>query len=271
MHWLRPVPPIDNGKAQLRIVDPDTLDIVVAGGRQRPGAKETRAGGGLQIRGGRMRITGIMQPHQIGVIDADISGSVPEAIALLREPRLGLLDRHPIDLKDPAGQASVKLAVTVPLEAKVTMNDVAIRAQAHLDGVHLAAIVAGRDLDQGVFDLDANPDGLKLNGQASVAAIPLRRRRDDGFPCRSADTGGADDNRVGAAEFRPACRGGIERDVGAERSHANERDVHRTPQRFQRSRGHGRSDRRGADDCAAGVAQAARHRGQGERPAGAGS
>jgi hypothetical protein len=173
VHWLRPVPPIDNGKAQLRIVNPDTLDIVVASGRQRQSLKETKASGGLQIRGGRMRITGIMQPHQVGVIDADISGSVPDAIALLREPRLGLLDRHPIDLKDPAGQASVKLAVTVPLEAKVTMNDIAIRAQAHLEGVHLGAIVAGRDLDQGVFDLDANPDGLKLNGQASVAGIPL--------------------------------------------------------------------------------------------------
>ncbi len=172
VHWLRPVPPIDNGKAQLRIVDPDTLDIIVAGGHQRSSLKDTK-GGGQQIRSGRMRITGLMQAHQIGVIDADISSSVPEAIALLREPRLGLLDRHPIDLKDPAGQASVKLAVTVPLEARVTMNDVAIRAQAHLEGVHLAGIVAGRDLDQGVFDLDANPDGLKLIGQASVAAIPL--------------------------------------------------------------------------------------------------
>ena len=224
VHWLRPVPPIDNGKAQLRIIDPDTLEIVVAGGHQRSSLKDTK-GGGQQIRSGRMRITGIMQPHQVGVIDADISSSVPEAIALLREPRLGLLDRHPIDLKDPAGQASVKLAVTVPLEAEVTMNDVAIRAQAHLEGVHLAGIVAGRDLDQGVFDLDANADGLKLNGQASVAAIP-RTWRDDGFPCRAAHTGVADNNCVGAAELRPACRGGIERDVGAERSHADERDVH---------------------------------------------
>ena len=33
------------------------------------------------------------------------------------------------------------------------MDDIAIQAQAHLEGVHLGALVAGRDLDQGVFDL----------------------------------------------------------------------------------------------------------------------
>ena len=34
VNWLRPVPPIDNGRAQLRILDPDTLEIIVTGGRQ---------------------------------------------------------------------------------------------------------------------------------------------------------------------------------------------------------------------------------------------
>ena len=47
-------------------------------------------------------------------------------------------------------------------------------AQAHLDGVHLGALVAGRDLDQGVFDLSANPDGMKLNGRALLASIPSK-------------------------------------------------------------------------------------------------
>jgi hypothetical protein len=170
VHWLRPIPPIDNGQAQLRILDPDTLEIVVASGRQ----MQRNQRGGLQIRGGRMRITGIMQAHQVATINAEIAGPVPDAIALLREPRLALLDRHPIDLKDPAGQATVKLTLGVPLELNVTLDSIAIRAQAHLEGVHLGAIAAGRDLDQGVLDLDANPDGLKVNGRALLASIPAR-------------------------------------------------------------------------------------------------
>ena len=54
-----------------------------------------------------------------------------------------MLDKHPVDLRDPAGQADVKLSVQLPLDNKVKMDDIAIRAQAHLDGVHLGDIAAG--------------------------------------------------------------------------------------------------------------------------------
>lgn len=171
VHWLRPVPPIDNGRAQLRIIDPDTLEIVVATGRQEL-RNQKGAARGLRLLGGSMRISGIMQPHQSGVIDANVTGSLPDALALLHEPRLKLLDRHPIDLKDPSGQVGVKLAVTLPLERDVSMDDVTIHAQAHLDDVHLSSVVARRDLDQGAFDLDANVDGMKLSGKGLLESIP---------------------------------------------------------------------------------------------------
>ncbi len=206
MNWLRPVPPIDNGQAQLRIIDPDTLEIVVTGGRQRLRGQKEGSAGGLQIRGGRVRITGIMQPHQVGAIEADIAGPLPDALALLREPRLGLLDRHPIELKDPAGQATVKLDLTVPLESSVRMDDIAVQVQAHLDGVHLGAVAAGRDLDQGVFDLSANPDGMKLNGRALLAVDPGEAGRGDGLPRRSADAGGAERDRVRRSRTRGSLR-----------------------------------------------------------------
>ena len=170
--WLRPVPPIENGVAQLRILDPDRLEIAVASGRERLQTPKPDSGnGGLQIRDGRVRITGIMEPHQVAAIDANIAGSVPDTIALLREPRLGLLDRHPIDLKNPAGQATVKLALSIPLERAVRMDDISVHVVSHLEGVHLGGVVAGRDLDQGVLDLDASMDGLKVNGRALLAAI----------------------------------------------------------------------------------------------------
>ena len=170
VHWLRPVPPIDNGQAQLRILDPDTLEIAVTGGRERIRNQP----GNLQIRSGRVRITGIMQSHQIGVIDADITGPLPDALALLREPRLALLDRHPMDLQNPAGQVAVRLGLTVPLEDSVRMDDIAVQAQARLDGIHLTALAAGLDLDQGTFDLTANPEGMKLGGRGLLGQIPAK-------------------------------------------------------------------------------------------------
>ena len=47
------VPPIDNGQAQLRILDPDTLEISVTGGRQRLPNQKEASPAGLQIRSGQ--------------------------------------------------------------------------------------------------------------------------------------------------------------------------------------------------------------------------
>jgi hypothetical protein len=174
VHWLRPVPPIDNGQAQLRIVDPDTLDIIVTGGRQRLRNQREGSAAGLQIRSGSMRITGLMRSHQLGVIEADVSGTLADSLTLLREPRLQLLDRHPIELSNPSGQVAVKLRLSVPLEDNVTMDAIPVQVQARLDAVHLGRLVAGRDLDQGTLDLTANNDGMKVNGRALLAAIPAK-------------------------------------------------------------------------------------------------
>ena len=174
VYWLRPISPIVDGRAQLRIVDPDTMDIIVASGRQSAPSQKPAAGGALQLRGGRMRITGLTQRDQNSTIDADIAGSLPDALALLRAPRLALLDRHPIPLNNPTGQVTVKLHIGLPLANNVQMDDIAIHAQGHLEDVHLSGVVAGYDLDRGVLDLDVTDDGLKLNGQALLASIPAK-------------------------------------------------------------------------------------------------
>ena len=69
-------------------------------------------------------------------------GPARRAEKVRREPRLTLLDHTPIELKDPAGTASVKLALTVPLENSVRMDDITVRAQAHASLVRLT----GEDL-----------------------------------------------------------------------------------------------------------------------------
>ena len=174
VYWLRPMPPIEDGRAQLRIVDPDTIDIIVASGRQSMRGLNDTSGTGLQIHSGRMHITGLTVRDQVSTIDAELSGSLVAALAVLRAPRLTLLDREPLALNNPAGDVSVKLSIGLPLEHDVQMDDITVHAQSHLDGVHLSGVVAGHDLDRGVLDLDVTNDGLKLNGQALVASIPAK-------------------------------------------------------------------------------------------------
>ena len=179
VHWLRPVPPVENGVARLDIVNPDTLEIAITAGRQ--ALASGRPEGGLKVQSGTMRITGILQKDQVGVVDARIAGPIADAIGLLSEKRLHLFDRFPVELKNPAGRLAGQLVVSIPLEDKVRIEQIPIRAVLRLSDAHLAGIAAGHDLDHGDLDLVATADGLKLSGQAEIATIPTTLDADFDF------------------------------------------------------------------------------------------
>ena len=94
-------------------------------------------------------------------------------MTLLREPRLNLLSKHAVSLKDPAGEVVATIGVTLPLDDRITMDDVAINIGAHVDKAFLGDVVAGHDLSGGALDVAANDDGLTVKGQAILTGIPV--------------------------------------------------------------------------------------------------
>jgi hypothetical protein len=120
-----------------------------------------------------VRLTGIAAKHQFADIDADLAGPLVDVLTVLRHPRIKLLDRRPVQMDNPAGKLTGKLSVGhMPLEDKMTMDDLQIHAVTHLTEVHLGGIAAGKDLDRGTLDLDAGNDGLTVKGTADLAGIP---------------------------------------------------------------------------------------------------
>jgi len=175
--WLKPVPPIEHVDGHLTITNPDIIDIAIDSGIQAGGSQ-----GGVRFSNGGVRLTGIAGRHQFADINADIAGPLADLLHTLSNPRLKLLSRQPIQLKDPAGSLAGHLTVAhLPLEDSVSMDDVAISTRAHLVGVHLGGIAAGRDIDRGVLDLTASNDGLSLGGTAQLAHIPTRLQVDMDF------------------------------------------------------------------------------------------
>ncbi len=160
--WLKPIPPIEHGRARVRIESPDALDVAISSGDQ----------GGLKITNGNIRITGLSRSHQIGAINVDLDGGLSDTLSLLNHPRLKLLSRRKLDLTNPAGRVRAKLSVTLPLEAKVDMDDIVIGATAALTDVHLENVVAGKMLDRGDLALQVDGNGLKLDGTGNLATIP---------------------------------------------------------------------------------------------------
>lgn len=166
VHWLRPAPPVEHGRAHIRIVDPETIDVDILGGQQRVGARTP-----IAIGGGLLHMTGMEQKHQFADLAIRASGPFADVVALLKEPRLQLLSKHPIDLRKPAGDAAVSLRVSFPMENKVTMDDVGIGVTAHLRQGHLTDVAAGRDLDNAELDVVANKDQLTLKGTGQIGGI----------------------------------------------------------------------------------------------------
>ena len=166
--WMDGIPAVEQADFSLHLVDPDTLDIHMASARQTiPDAPD------LLIKDGRMRITGLSVKDQSTVIHTQVVGSVASVLALLRQPRLHLLSDHPIGLKTGGGEAAATLDFQFPLQDKLSIDDVRIKAAAHLTKLRLLDVADGHQLDGGVFDLDIDKDGLALKGQGSLAAIPV--------------------------------------------------------------------------------------------------
>jgi hypothetical protein len=167
--WIDNIPAVEQTDFHLHLVDPDTLDIRVSTAHQR-----IRGGGpDLLIKDGQMRITGLSLRDQIAVIRTEVDGPIASALTLLKEPRLHLLSAHPIALKIGGGDASATLDFQFPLENKLQIDDVRIHADAHLTKVRVLDIAGGQGLDDGVFDLGIDKDGLSLKGQGTAAAVPV--------------------------------------------------------------------------------------------------
>ncbi len=165
-HWLRPVPPIEHGEAKVVFVDPDTLDVIATSG--------TQAATKLALRSARVRFTGLAGHDQFIAIDSQIAGPFADTLQLLRHPKIKLLDRRPLALRDPAGDINTRLTVALPLKNDLDIDNVALHAVGTLTGGHLGGIAAGRDLDRAMLTVDVGNDGLTLSGTADIAAIPTQ-------------------------------------------------------------------------------------------------
>ena len=199
--WLRPVPPIEHAAARLSITSPDSLDIAIPTGRQ----------GTMELKDGLVRITGLSKQDQFLAVNADASGGVPELLTLLKNPRLNLLSKKPIPVRNPSGSFAGRLNVKLPLNEDLKFDQVTIGAQAHLARLNLGGIVAHRNLEHGELDLQASSDALDIKGSATIAgidaAIAVGMDFRDGPPGqvveRASATGRATPRQLGNAGFDP--------------------------------------------------------------------
>ncbi len=162
--WLRPVPPITHAHAVLVWQNPDVLSITATGARQ----------GAILEKSASMRITGLAGKDQVGFIDSDLAGPLSDVLGVLKNPRLKLLSKRPLSFTDPSGSVTAHLSVRMPLEAKVTIERIAIHATGQVANTHLGNVAADRDVDDGTFTFDVDNSGMTIGGPAKFDQIPAQ-------------------------------------------------------------------------------------------------
>ncbi len=170
--WLKPVPPVLKAAGRMDIEGPDALRVTLQSGEQ----------DGVSVEPGSfIRITGLQVRHQFGDIDLGLSGPLADTLHILEHPRLSVLSRGGIEIVDPAGAMQAHMTLHVPLEDRVTMDDIPLAASATLTGVHLGRIVGGRDLDRAALLAKVTGNGLGITGNGTVSGIAAKLALDMDF------------------------------------------------------------------------------------------
>lgn len=176
IHWLRPIAPLHDVDAHLDATSLSTLTLSFKNGWQ-PTTRTVKsvgvAGSGrLTALPGGMIISDLDKKDQTGTITVGLAGDLRDHVALLSEPRLHVLSRHPLPFTHPQGYGVVNFTLTLPLVAKVSTDDMTLEGHAHLTHVSLERVAMGRGVSDGALDSDVTMHGMKFVGKGAFSHIP---------------------------------------------------------------------------------------------------
>ncbi len=166
VHFLRPLPPVQGVDATVRL-GPRRLDVTASGGRLR----------GLTVPRATVALTHLHRPREERLqADVTVTGPVRDALHVINQPPLRLLQGVSLPLARVQGSAETRLKVTVPLAAPVRFAQVDLDVASTLRGVVLPGMALGQDVRNGHFRLTANRQRVALTGRATVVGAPARVR-----------------------------------------------------------------------------------------------
>lgn len=185
LHWLRPIAAMEDVNAHLTFTDLNTITINFLGGYQptvRTGHNVGATGTGrLLLEPGSMVIGDLDKKDQTGTITVGLRGDVRDQLALLAEPRLHVLSRHPIPFTHPQGQGEVHFTLRLPLRTHVSTDDMTLDGHAHMTGVHLGNVAIGHGVENGTLDTAVTMHGMTLTGHGLFGRIPADVTGEAGF------------------------------------------------------------------------------------------
>jgi hypothetical protein len=129
---------------------------------------------GLTIENGTVRLTGLDGHNETATIDAPITGTLSDALALIDHKPMGFARSFGIDPGKVTGRATTQLKLRMPMREDLETTQIEISAAARVTGANLPSFAFGRAVEAGDFDLKVDTKSLNLEGTARVAGIPAK-------------------------------------------------------------------------------------------------
>ena len=161
--WLPGVPPLEHGSGHLTLTGPDTMEGDFTSGNQ--------SGTALKLKRGHLKMIGLSAHDQFLSLDATMEGPMADAVAVLRQQRIRMLERGHMVVRDPSGTVTGRLVVDLPLRTDLDLDMVNIRSTGTVTDAHAGGLAGGRDVNHATVEFDVSNTGLKVGGRAEVEGI----------------------------------------------------------------------------------------------------
>lgn len=211
VHYLKPLPPIENAAGHASFTDKEFVVDFTQGGIGR-----------IAVQGGKLRISGLDRMDQLIEVNGTAAGPLPDVLTLLDNPRLGYASKLGIDPAATAGSARADISFAFPAKKDVDFDHVKMTVKGEATDVALAGALFDQDVSAKTLTVDLNNAGMDVSGDAHLAGIPVALQWRENFDSDKAEfrsrfvlvgTAGADQRQALGLDMRPYVDGPISGEV----------------------------------------------------------
>ena len=167
VHFLRTLPPIKEGYGYSTVSD-QTYTIVLDHGRITP-----PQGGDIDVAGSVFQVADITQKPARAEITLRTQSAITAALSLLDEEPFRFLTKAGYPVTVAEGRAAMVARLRLPLQAKVTVDDVSYTVEGALTDVTSDQLIKGRTLRADRLQLRADNAGLQIGGRGLLGQAPF--------------------------------------------------------------------------------------------------
>jgi hypothetical protein len=162
-HYLRPMPPIKEGKG-FATLTPSAFDLTV----------ENAQVAGVKMLKSHLHFKDLDDPEKtLATVEADFTGTLPKALTLIDHEPLGYPSQYGLKPDTVMGKTDIHLKLAFPLKRSIRLKDVDFDVLANLKSLSIPHLFETTGLDQGALKMHVDRKGIDTVGKIALNGVPF--------------------------------------------------------------------------------------------------